>query len=125
MKTMSMDERRKYQRFQVKEKTSFVMNPEWPASGELVDIGNGGLAFNYASDHEWACSEDNNGMIFGSHDSCLTDMPMRVVADWPMAKENGESRPGIRRRCLKFGVLSDEQKFLLECFIWINGVCEC
>lgn len=120
-----MDERRKHQRFQVKEKTSFIMNPEWPASGELVDISNGGLAFNYVSDNEWSCSEDNSGMIFGNHDSCLTDLPMRVVADWPMAQKNSASKPGVRRCCLKFGVLSDEQKFLLKCFIWINGVCEC
>jgi hypothetical protein len=125
MERIRSDEQREHPRFQVKDKTSFVLNPDWPTMGEVVDISCGGLAFNYLSEDEWPRAEGIGSVIFGNHDSCLTDLPLHVVDDFPVADIAVSPDKKHRRCCLQFGDLTKDQKFLLECFIWINGVCEC
>ncbi len=125
METILRDEKRAHQRFHVKRRTSFVLNPEWPSMGEVVDISYGGFAFNYESHDKWPAVEGNSSVIFGDHDSCMTDLPVQIVADFAVGNESAPTSSVARRCCVKFGKLNDEQKFLLECFIWINGVNEC
>jgi len=127
MKTPSQDERRRHKRFRVRRDTSFVVNPYWPASGELLDISEGGFAFRYESDSAWVMGVENEAMLFGDHDSCLKGIPMTAVTDSVVgeaAHAHGDTRL-VRRRCVKFGELSAKQRFLLECFIWINAAPEC
>lgn len=125
MQSLQIDEQRKFKRFQVKKESSFVMNPGWPAMGELIDISTGGFAFKYIADDKWPYGNEHGHVIFGDHDSCLNDLPVNIVADQVVTRSSQATNYIVRRRCMKFGDLSDEQKFLVECFIWINGVCEC
>lgn len=119
------DERRRFKRFKVKQESSFVLNSEWPALGEIIDISEGGLAFAYTGDDKWTSVLTGGCMIFGNHDSCLNNIPLETVSDKAMPVDIHSGLPVVRRRCVKFGELSKEQKFLLDCFIWINGIIEC
>ena len=117
-------EQRRVKRFRVKELTSYVSNPNWPDNGMLVDIGKGGLAFHYTSELPWPEEVGTGCLIRGEHDSCLANLPAEMVADCIVPSGEGNAMI-VRRRCLKFGPLTEEQQFLLECFIWINGTAQC
>ena len=120
----AVDEQRTTKRFRVKEKASYVVNPSWPGKGMLVDIGKGGLAFHYLSEQPWPDDAGLGCLVLGEHDSCLADVPVEVVADRMVHCGQGNAMI-VRRRSIKFGTLSEQQQFLLECFIWINGVAQC
>ena len=118
------EERREFKRFRIKEDSSFVSNSTWPDKGILVDISKGGVAFHYHADSAWPDGFADEYMLFGDHDSCLNHLPMEVVAD--RIVHYGQSNTLlVRRRSLKFGPLNEQQKFLLECFIWINSTAQC
>lgn len=118
------DERREFKRFRIKNGSSFVLHSNWPDKGVLVDISKGGLAFHYNSEAPWSDAADEGYMFFGDHDSCLNNVPMKVVDDQIVQYGQGNTMV-VRRRSLKFGPLSQHQKFLLECFIWINSTAQC
>lgn len=120
----ALDEQRQCKRFRVKEHSSFVLNSGWPDKGTLVDIGKGGFAFHYISETPWPDCSGNGCMVFGDHDSCLNNIPIEVVADQVVSCGEGNTMI-VRRRSLKFGALSQQQKFLLDCFIWINSTIQC
>lgn len=119
-----MDERREFKRFRMKDEGSFVLDSNWPGKGTLVDISKGGFAFQYNSETLWADGSDEGCMVFGDHDSCLNNVPMTVVAD-QIIRCGQDNTMVVRRRSLKFGTLNEQQKFMLECFIWINSTVEC
>lgn len=120
----SQGERREFKRFLVKDGTSFVSNAHWPDKGRLVDISKGGFAFHYNSEHPWPESLDYGYVVSGEHGSCLSCVPLNVVADQLIHCGQGNTMM-VRRRSLKFGPLNQQQKFMLECFIWINSAGQC
>jgi len=120
----ALGEQRKMKRFRVKEQASFVLNSIWPDKGMLVDISKGGLAFHYISELPWPDDAGDGCMVLGEHDSCLANLKAEVVADRIVQCGEGNAMV-VRRRCLKFGELTEQQQFLLECFIWINGTAQC
>ena len=118
------DERRESKRFRMKDGSSFILHSNWPDKGVLIDISKGGLAFHYNSETPWPESPNEECMVFGDHDSCLNNVPTTVVDDQIVPCGQGNTMI-IRRRSLKFGTLNEHQKFLLECFIWINSAAQC
>lgn len=118
------DERRNFKRFRIKDESSYVSHSNWPDKGILVDISKGGFAFHYNSETPWSDDSDEGCMVFGDHNSCLNNIPITVVADQIIQCSQGNTMI-VRRRSLKFGPLSQHQKFLLECFIWINSTAKC
>ncbi len=120
-----VDEQREYKRFQVKRASSFVMNPQWPSMGELVDISRGGFAFNYMSGDAWPQGDGGANVIFGAHDSCLNDLHVSVVVDFALPGGLDDGKVVCRRRGVKFTELTENQRFVLDCFIWINRAPEC
>ena len=119
---MPLDERRKHRRFRVRPGESFVVSPQWPANGEVVDICEGGFAFIYEDGTPWDTAMGSEAMLFGAHESSLQGMPMVTVADRALKSGNDSGHGRVRRRSVRFGPLSARQQFLLECFIWINAV---
>ena len=120
----TVDERRQHKRFRLKDGSSFVLHSKWPDKGVLVDISKGGLSFQYHSETPWPEEFDEGCMVFGDHDSCLNNVPITVVGD-QLIQCGNDTTMVVRRRNLKFGALSQHQKFLLECFIWINSTVQC
>lgn len=125
MKTNStLDERREFKRFRVKDSSSFVLSLNWPDKGTLVDISRGGFAFHYQAKTPWPDNLGDEYMVFGGHGSCLNRVPIEFVADREVPCGEG-NRMMVRRRSVKFGELNQQQKFLLDCFIWINSTGQC
>lgn len=122
MKTL--DDRRKDKRYGIIGQAAFVINANWPEKGELVDISKGGFAFQYVSDTPWPDCSAGGVMVFGSHDSCLSNVHAEVVADQVVPCCHGNSMI-VRRRSLKFADLTEHQQFMLECFIWVNAGAQC
>ena len=120
----TQDERRECKRFRIKPGSSFVSNAHWPDKGILVDISKGGFAFHYNSEVPWPETSDDGCMVSGQHNSWLKNVPMEVVVDRMVSCGQGNAMM-VRRRSLKFGQLNAQQKFMLECFIWINSVGHC
>lgn len=120
----TLNERRQSRRFVVVGQSAFVVNANWPEKGELIDISNGGVSFQYVSDTPWPDGSDDGLMVFGLHDSSIANVPAQVVADRIIHCCHGNTMI-VRRRSLKFGALSEQQQFMLECFIWVNATAEC
>lgn len=121
----TQDERREFKRFRIKAGSSFVSTPHWPEKGVLVDISKGGFAFHYNSAVPWPEIAADGCLVSGEHDSWLNkDVPLEVVADRIAYCGQGNTMM-VRRRSLKFGPLNLQQKFMLECFIWINSTGHC
>lgn len=121
MSVSSYDERRKHKRFRVREDSSFVVSQgQTAAMGKIIDISEGGFSFCCSSALEWSIESLSQCMLFGDHDSCLSGLPLVHVSDRPI---EGKPHGGcsMRRTCVKFGELAENQKFLLDCFIWVNS----
>lgn len=120
----NLDDRRKSKRFGIVGQSAFVINTNWPDKGEIIDISKGGFSFLYASDTPWPESSEDGIVVYGNHDSCIINIPAEVVADQIIPCGQGNAMI-VRRRSLKFGSLTEHQKFMLECFIWVNATGQC
>ena len=98
--------------------------------GQVVDISMGGIAFFYYDGDEWSNESSDVFKLFGE-DFYMENVPLELVSDFMIADENhpiyramGHKAEGkkIRRRGVKFGKLSNEQKEQLEKFITTNAV---
>ncbi|MDY6952242.1 MAG: hypothetical protein SWE60_12070 [Thermodesulfobacteriota bacterium] len=120
-------ERRKHMRFEVHGGTFAVLKPYFYKRGQIIDMGEGGLAFRYvASDEmpnenlqsetwldifspEYQTSGAN--MVFG-----LQGVPIKPVSDFELARISFGSIS--QRRCsVQFKELTQNQRFELEYFI--------
>lgn len=122
MKNKAISERRREKRFPMKEEASFVLTPSCKGLGEIVDISKSGMAFQYVGEGEWTTEEEELGILFGDHDSCLDEVLIRTVSDRVVEEMSAGQKMVVRRRSVEFSGLSEEQLFLLDCFIWINAV---
>ena len=98
--------------------------------GQVVDISMGGIAFFYYDGEEWTNELSEIFKLFGE-DFYMENVPLEIVSDFkivdedhPIYKAMGHKSGGekIRRRGVKFGKLTDEQKEQLEKFIKTNVV---
>lgn len=122
--TPTQNDRREFKRFRVKDGSSFVSHSNWPEKGLLFDISKGGFSFHYNAETPWPEDSDEGCLLMGDHASCLKYIPTTVVADQIIQCGQGNTMV-VRRRSVKFGPLNLHQKFLLECFIWINSTAQC
>ncbi|MDY6988270.1 MAG: hypothetical protein SWQ30_09460 [Thermodesulfobacteriota bacterium] len=113
-------EQRQYARFQVPGLGAYaVFRRHWPRSpvmGEIVDVGNGGLSFCYATNDEasWKPSELDILLTDGSFS--LNRLPFKPVSD--VRLENHASLGFAIRRCgVQFQDLTDHQRSDLMYFI--------
>ncbi len=120
----SMEERRLSRRFRITDKAAFVSSANWPGKGTLVDISDGGFAFHYHSSTPWPDTGKEICQVAGLHESFIDNLSVVTVAD-QIISLGGNNSMVIRRRSLKFGTLTSNQQFLLECFIWINSMSHC
>lgn len=111
-------ERRAYRRFKVMSGV-FALNARF---GQVIDISLGGIAFRYVNRNPWSARTTESGSLFGEDDLCLDNIPMQTVSDEITAGGLTTEATIIRRRGLKFGDLTQEQRNLLEHFIWVNTI---
>lgn len=93
--------------------------------GQVADISTGGIAFFYYEGDEWPSNSIETFRLFGD-DFYMENVSLEIVSDFkivdeehPIYKAMGFTAEGrkIRRRGVKFGELTDEQKEQLKNFI--------
>ena len=85
--------------------------------GQIIDVSRGGLSFSYAGTEEWIGESLALGILFAEQKFRLDNVPFKTVSDFEMVGETPASDVVIRRRGVRFGGLTYEQKFELEQFI--------
>ena len=110
-----MKERRKFPRYVVEEETALFTEPKIVLSDSLVDVSQGGLAFNYEDKKPF-----NIGVLVRMDiirdDVTILNIPVKIISDIEI-----QNPAELSRRCgVEFGQLSREQQekiaFLLKKF---------
>ena len=117
MSDKKMVERRKHQRFRVREGVFVVLGPDSNKIGTIMDISMGGLAYNYLEDlfdEEDKFSELN--IFFAEESLYLKKIKFQVVADQQPPKIPFSSI-NLRRCGVRFDNLNPSQTSELEHFI--------
>ncbi len=109
-------ERRKHDRFQVKDGTFASLCGNFAALGQIRNISQGGLAFRYVSSR--ACSKGSPALRISSTDGTfdLLRIPFNAVWDRPMPNGYSLGLITIRHCGVQFNGFTDEQRFDLKCF---------
>lgn len=105
--------RRSQPRYLAKDRAlALVSSPPTTTPYHIIDISKGGLAFRYLG--EKMESEDISKLDLYFNDAlCVKELPVTSVGDcW-----TGSDLTDIRRNCLAFSDLTDEQLTALESFI--------
>lgn len=110
------DERRKFKRFQVKDRVFVLLGPDFTEFGQIIDISRDGLSFRYINGAKSQSDPFEIDILFGDKGFYLERLSLVPVSD--CAEKNGFSlRPLMRRRCVQFGDLMPNQISQLEYFI--------
>jgi len=112
-------ERRKHKRYTAPHGAFAVLAVEshFAKLGQIIDVSRGGLSFTYAGTKEWTSESLELGILFSEQKFRLDNVPFKTVSDFEMAGETPARDVVIRRRGVRFGALTYEQKFELEQFI--------
>ena len=114
-------ERRKHQRFRLKDLAIAVPNKPTSQVGRIVNISKGGLAVRYVDRDDWAGEADSIDILINSG-LFLTNIPIQNVSDFEVENKVSFSIMTERQCCLQFGPLSSEQESRLDEFIRHHGV---
>ncbi|MBW2471833.1 MAG: PilZ domain-containing protein [Deltaproteobacteria bacterium] len=114
-------ERRKHQRFRLKDLAIAVPNKPTSQVGRIVNISKGGLAVRYVDRDDWAGEADSIDILINSG-LFLTNIPIHNVNDFEVENQVSFSIMTERQCCLQFGPLSSEQESRLDEFIRHHGV---
>jgi len=107
-------ERRKDKRFQVTRSAHAVLGPHFRKPGQITDISRGGLAFRYIGCQDSAESWELDVL---SARFCSLKLPFKTICDFEIANKFVLGSIPIRRRGVRFGDLTDDQKSKLSRFI--------
>ena len=109
-------ERRKHQRYEVKNLAIAVPNKATPPVGRIVNISKGGLAVRYLDQDEWLGDANAIDILINSN-FFLTNIPVKNVNDFKVENQISFSIMSERQCCMQFGDLSTEQESQLDDFI--------
>jgi hypothetical protein len=117
MNDKKMVERRKHQRFRVREGVFAVLGPHSNKIGTIIDISMTGLAFNYIEDTVDQQDKSFELNIFLAEDSFhLNNIRFQEITD-QRAKKVPFSSINLRRRGVRFDTLTPAQTSQLGHFI--------
>jgi len=109
-------ERRKYQRYQVKDLAIAVTNKPTSQIGRIVNISKGGMAVRYVDHNDWLENADAIDILINSN-FFMTNIPIHNVSDFKVKNQVSFSIINERQCCLQFGSLSPEHEVKLDEFI--------
>jgi len=109
MKTIK--ERRKHERFIVKNRSTAMVSPTTNLSYSVLDISDSGLAFSYAGWEKWPKSGIKLDIL--DREFFLEDIPVSVIGD--VQFDDGSIK--LRRCGVKFTSLEKGQKARLRLYI--------
>ncbi len=109
-------ERRKHERFIVKDLAIAVPNKPASQVGRIVNISKGGMAVRYLDQSDWLENAEAIDILINSN-FFMTNIPIENVNDFKVENQVSFSVIDERQCCLQFGSLSPEQELLLDDFI--------
>ncbi len=120
MAVEKFNERRKNQRFQVKERVFAFPEQHVCELGQILDISRGGLSFRYIDDREPSTAGSFTLDLFmHGNDFCIKKLRVRTASDISLEEDyNSLITPiQLRRRGVQFLDLSEEQLSELNQFL--------
>ncbi len=112
-----MVERRRMERLRVKDDSLVVHGNGNSSIGQVVDIGNGGMAFHYIGHSTQLDDILKLSVRQEGRTAQLENIQVKTVTDFEIIYENPIQQIPLRRRGVKFGILSAQQIRQLETFI--------
>ena len=120
-----INERRKEPRFVVNERALAFVGKKY---GKIIDINSKGLSFQYLVKENRPLLANNSNratltldISSASHDFCLTDLPVKIIAENEIqAGSNGHPTLKVIRCSIQFRELSADQIYYLKRFILYN-----
>ena len=113
-----ISEYRRHRRLKAKKGAVAVLCGRYYKIGPVIDITWGGLAFRYTYDDEKNLeSAYRLSIFFTGEDFYLRTVPVEIVYDIEENSETSITAPRMKRCGVKFGRLTECQRFLLKQFI--------
>ena len=114
--TKTTVERRRHKRFSVSEDAFVVLRPLNSGVGRLIDIGMGGLTFDYVYTQPTSVKATELDVFMTNSLFRLREIPCQSV--WDLTTYDIPTTPLHRRRCgVEFGDLTPNQRLQIEHFI--------
>ena len=110
-------ERRRHKRFRVKDGAFAVLMPDSTKLGQILDVGEGGLAFLYIDTGETANGSRELYIYVVDKEFYMSKLPVKVVSDVRVPNRIPINPIVMRRQGVQFGQLTPEQIFSLNSFI--------
>lgn len=108
-------ERRKHDRFEVRNLAIAVPNKPSSQIARIVNISKGGLAVRYLEQTNWLGNADAIDILV-NNSFLMSNIPIKSVSDFKVENRVSFSIISERQCCLQFGPLSPEQELLLDEF---------
>jgi hypothetical protein len=112
-----LNERRKHKRFKVKGGAFAVATPDYNRLGQIKDMSQGGLAFEFIEDGEQTKGTHEVEIFSTVDDFYMKKLPVRTVLDFELDNTVSSNPTPMRQLSMKFGKLNRPQKLLLSFFI--------
>ena len=110
-------ERRQYKRFQAKSGAFALSKASVNTLGQIVDISQGGLAFEYMARGEATNGTAEVDVLFAERFFYLQGLPCKVISDSEITLQNPFSSIRMRRLSVEFMELTPKQRSELKHFI--------
>jgi len=108
---------RKHKRFQAPKGAFVGLGPHDIQVGRLRDVSMGGLGFRYIGNGEPLKGTHYVDIFMADEDFYLSRVPVKAVSDIEVLDKAPSAATTMKRCCLKFKKLTDEQRAKLEVFI--------
>ena len=116
-KGLHIEDRREYERFKVAKGVYALFEPFSSKRGQIVDISEKGLAFQYLAGKKELAAKEQITIFVNNNGFHLKDIPFKVVSDIELKKVNFFSITQMRRCGGQFGELSSAQAAKLDFFL--------
>ncbi len=120
LKIIFRSKHRKYRRYKVRGGLTVVLDPESPNGDEILDIGMGGLTFNYVDRGE-PLEEKSKIDIYVDNELYLEKLKVKLVSNIEVGDISLSSK-NIRRISVQFLSLTPVQEFDLKAVIKSHGI---
>jgi hypothetical protein len=120
LKILFRSKHRKYKRYRVRGGLTVVLDPEYPNGDEILDIGKGGLTFNYV-DRGDPLDEESKIDIYVDNELYLEKLKVKLVSNIEVGDISFSSK-NIRRISVQFLSLTPVQEFDLKALIKSHGI---
>ena len=116
-------ENRKLERYRVRDGAMAVIGKNANVLGQIIDISCGGLSFRYMDNGMIEEEEDLLTILSTDQQFYLVNIPFQTVSDFALVDIPTFSSIIMRRRCVRFGNLDDDQvrrldELVLRHFMW-------